>query len=149
MSGWQRIGVVISVLRFFAVPSYLMITRILFEFFLPRLRGEASPSLRLRRGPRSPAPVTGSSSRRVICLLSFVSKTVCSDGDVDMIPEWQCIDPALAPPACIPRTISAGGLILAIQEHIEVTAPWHQQQTDAASAVIAALAVKWPCQHPQ
>src|SRR5205823_2446172 len=35
--------------------------------------------------------------------------------------------------------------ILAIQEHTEVTAPWRQQQNDAAPAVIAALAAKWPC----
>jgi hypothetical protein len=68
-------------------------------------------------------------------------------GAVDMMREWQKADPADAPPACVPRTISAGGLILAVQEHIEATAPWHQQQFDASTAVMAALAAKWPCQH--
>jgi uncharacterized protein YceK len=33
----------------------------------------------------------------------------------------------------------------AVQEHIEATAPWQRQQIDAATAVIAALAAKWPC----
>jgi hypothetical protein len=67
-------------------------------------------------------------------------------GAVDMMREWQKIDPVHALPVCVPRTINAGGLIIAIQEHIEATAPWHQQQFDAATAVIAALAAKWPCQ---
>ena len=67
-------------------------------------------------------------------------------GAVDMIREWQKADPAHAPPACIPRTVSAGGLILAVQEHIEATAPWREQQSDASTAVIAALEAKWPCQ---
>jgi Rap1a immunity proteins len=67
-------------------------------------------------------------------------------GAVDMIREWQRLDPAHAPPACIPRSISAGGLTLAIQQHIETTAPWHRQQFDASTAVIAALTATWPCQ---
>ena len=36
-------------------------------------------------------------------------------------------------------TISAGGLIIAIQEYIEATTPWKRQQSDAATAVIGAL----------
>jgi hypothetical protein len=70
-------------------------------------------------------------------------------GAVDMIREWRSIDPAHAPPACIPRTARAGDLILVIQEYIEAKAPWHQQQFDASPAVIAALEAKWPCQHPR
>jgi hypothetical protein len=47
---------------------------------------------------------------------AFASCAMYVLGAVDMIREWQSIDPAYAPRACIPRTISAGGLILAIQE---------------------------------
>ena len=66
-------------------------------------------------------------------------------GTVDMIREWQKIDPVHALPVCVPRTISAGGLIIAIQEYIEATTPWKRQQSDAATAVIGALEAKWPC----
>jgi hypothetical protein len=66
-------------------------------------------------------------------------------GAVDMIWEWKKIDPVHAPPVCVPRTVTAGALILAVQDHIEATAPWHKQQFDAASAVLAALRAKWPC----
>lgn len=47
---------------------------------------------------------------------AFASCAMYVLGAVDMTREWQSIDPAYAPRACIPRTISAGGLILAIQE---------------------------------
>lgn len=67
-------------------------------------------------------------------------------GAVDMMREWQKIDPARALPMCVPRNVDAGGLIIAIQEHIEAMAPWQRQQVDAATAVIAALAAKWPCE---
>jgi hypothetical protein len=67
-------------------------------------------------------------------------------GAVDMLREWQRVDPANAPSACVPRIITAGFLISVIQEHIEATAPWHQAQFDASPAIIAALAAKWPCQ---
>jgi uncharacterized protein len=70
-------------------------------------------------------------------------------GAVDMIREWQKIDPVHALPVCVPQTITAGGLIIAIQEYIEATAPWQHQQTDAATSVLAALRAKWPCPHPQ
>jgi hypothetical protein len=66
-------------------------------------------------------------------------------GAVDMLREWQKIDPVHALPVCVPRTVSAGGLIIAVQEHIKATAPWRHEQSDAATAVIAALAAKWPC----
>jgi hypothetical protein len=68
-------------------------------------------------------------------------------GAVDMISEWQRNNPAHAPTICLPRTITAGGLILAVQEHLEATTPWRKQQFDAAPAVLAALASKWPCSH--
>jgi hypothetical protein len=67
-------------------------------------------------------------------------------GAVDMLREWQKIDPVHAPRVCVPRTASAGALILVVRQHIEATAPWRKQQTDAATAVIAALAAKWPCE---
>jgi hypothetical protein len=70
-------------------------------------------------------------------------------GAVDMIREWQKIDPVHALPVCVPRTVTAGGLIIVIQEYIEATTPWHQQQTDAATSVLAALRAKWPCPRPQ
>jgi hypothetical protein len=68
-------------------------------------------------------------------------------GAVDMMSEWQKNDPAHAPTVCVPRTITAGALILAVQGHIEATTPWRKQQFDAAPAVLAALAAKWPCSH--
>ena len=67
-------------------------------------------------------------------------------GAIDMMREWQKIDRVHALPMCVPRNVSAGGLIIAVQEHIEATAPWQRQQLDAATAVIAALAAKWPCE---
>jgi hypothetical protein len=66
-------------------------------------------------------------------------------GTVDMLRELQKIDPTHAPQICVPRTASAGSLILVVQEHIEATTPWREEQTDAATAVIAALKAKWPC----
>ena len=66
-------------------------------------------------------------------------------GAVDMIWEWQKTDPAHAPPVCVPRTVTAGALILAVQDHIEATTPWRKEQFDAATAILAALAAKWPC----
>lgn len=70
-------------------------------------------------------------------------------GAVDMVRELQKSDSARVPSLCIPRTVSAGGLIIAIQEHIEAVTPWRQEQPDASRAIIAALATKWPCQRSQ
>jgi hypothetical protein len=42
---------------------------------------------------------------------------------VDMLSQWHKDDPVYAPRGCVPRTITAGDLILAVQEHIEATAP--------------------------
>ena len=67
-------------------------------------------------------------------------------GVVDMLREWQKTDPVHAPSVCVPRAATAGGLILVVQNHIEATAPWREQQRDATPAVIAALKAKWPCQ---
>jgi Rap1a immunity proteins len=67
-------------------------------------------------------------------------------GAVDMIWEWQKIDPMHAPRVCVPRTVPAGDLIIAVQNHIETTTPWRNQQFEAAPAIIAALAAKWPCE---
>ena len=68
-------------------------------------------------------------------------------GAVDMVWEWQKIDPVQSPRACIPRTVTGGDLILAVQNHIEATTPWRNQQFEAAPAIIAAIAAKWPCAH--
>jgi hypothetical protein len=67
-------------------------------------------------------------------------------GAVDMMRELQKMDPVHALPVCVPRNISGGALLVEIQEHVEASAPWRQQQVDAATAVIAALRAKWPCQ---
>ena len=67
-------------------------------------------------------------------------------GVVDMLREWQKIDPVHAPSVCVPRAATAGGLILVVQNHIEATAPWREERWDATPAVIAALKAKWPCQ---
>lgn len=66
-------------------------------------------------------------------------------GAVDMMWEWQKTDPAHAPPVCVRRTVTAGALILVVQDYIEATTPWRREQFDAATAVLAALAAKWPC----
>jgi Rap1a immunity proteins len=68
-------------------------------------------------------------------------------GVVDMLREWQRIHPMHAPHICVPRSVSSGELILVVQEHLEATTPWRQMQSesDAATAVIAALEAKWPC----
>ena len=76
----------------------------------------------------------------------FVGCVMYVLGVVDMLREWQKIDPVHAPSVCVPRTATAGGLIVVVQEHIEATAPWREQQWDATSTVIAALKAKWPCQ---
>jgi len=52
-------------------------------------------------------------------------------GVVDMLREWQKIDPVHAPSVCVPRAATAGGLILVVQNHIEATAPSREQQWDA------------------
>ena len=67
-------------------------------------------------------------------------------GAVDIMREWQKIDPVNALPMCVPRNVSAGGLTIAVQEHIEATAPWKRAQWDAATAVMEALAAKCPCE---
>jgi hypothetical protein len=77
---------------------------------------------------------------------AFVACVMYVLGAVDMMREWQKIDPVHALPVCVPRNVRAGDLFIAIQEHIEATAPWQRQQVDAATAVIGALAAKWPCQ---
>ncbi len=66
-------------------------------------------------------------------------------GAVDMLREWQKLDPIHAPHVCIPRNATSGELIIVVQDHIEATAPWREQQNDATTAVIGALNAKWPC----
>jgi len=62
-----------------------------------------------------------------------------------MLREWQKIDPTHALPVCVPRNVRSGALIIVVQDYIEATAPWREQQDDAATAVIGALKAKWPC----
>jgi hypothetical protein len=76
----------------------------------------------------------------------FVGCVMYVLGVIDMLREWQKIDPAHAPSVCVPRAATAGGLIVVVQDHIEGTTPWREQQWDAAPSVIAALKAKWPCQ---
>lgn len=66
-------------------------------------------------------------------------------GVVDMLRDWQRIDPIHAPSACVPRNVRSGELITVVQDHIEATTPWHEQQNDATTAIIEALKAKWPC----
>jgi len=58
-------------------------------------------------------------------------------------------NPTHAPRICVPRTASAGSLILVVQENIEATTPWRRSQTDAATAVMDAVKAKRPCPGPQ
>jgi hypothetical protein len=44
-------------------------------------------------------------------------------GVVDMLREWQKIDPTHALPLCIPRNVTSGALIIVVQDYIEATAP--------------------------
>jgi len=67
-------------------------------------------------------------------------------GVVDMLREWQKIDPRGAPSVCVPRAAAAGQLIIVVHDYIEATAPWREQQWDATASVIAAFKAKWPCQ---
>jgi hypothetical protein len=76
---------------------------------------------------------------------AFIGCVMYVLGVVDMLREWQKIDPTHALHICVPGTASSGQLILVVQEHIEATTPWQQGQSDAATAVIAALEAKWPC----
>jgi hypothetical protein len=64
-------------------------------------------------------------------------------GIVDTLREQQKIEPTHA--LCVPRNVTAGNLIIAVQDYIEMAAPWREQQLDASMAVIAALKAKWPC----
>jgi len=73
---------------------------------------------------------------------AFIGCVMYVLGVVDMLQEWQKIDPTHALQLCVPRTASSGQLILVVQEHIEATTPWQQGQSDAATAVIAALEAK-------
>ena len=77
--------------------------------------------------------------------LKFIECVMYVLGVVDMLREWQKIDPAHAPPVCVPRNVKSGELIIVVQDHIEATAPWREQQNDASTAVIGALKAKWPC----
>jgi Rap1a immunity proteins len=65
-------------------------------------------------------------------------------GAVDMMWEWQKVDPKHAR-LCVPRTVTAGELIIVVQEHIEATTPWRSQHFEAAPIIVAAIAAKWPC----
>ena len=67
-------------------------------------------------------------------------------GVLDMLREWQKIDPTHALPVCVPRNVTAGGLIVVVQDYIEAAAPWRKEQWDATTSVIAALQAKWPCE---
>jgi hypothetical protein len=44
--------------------------------------------------------------------------------------------------------VTSGALIIVVQDYIEATAPWHNQQWDATTAVIGAIKAKWPCVKP-
>jgi hypothetical protein len=79
---------------------------------------------------------------------AFVGCMMYVLGAVDMLRELQKIDPTHAPHICVPRTASAGSLILVVQENIEATTPWRKSQTDAATAVMDAMKAKWPCPRP-
>jgi hypothetical protein len=75
----------------------------------------------------------------------FVGCVMYVLGVVDMLREWQRIDPANAPSACVPRNAKSGELIIVVHDYIEATAPWREQQHDATTSVIRALKAKWPC----
>jgi hypothetical protein len=45
-------------------------------------------------------------------------------GVVDMLREWQKIDPTHALPVCVPRNVTSGALIIVVHDHIEATTPW-------------------------
>jgi len=75
----------------------------------------------------------------------FVGCVMYVLGVVDLLREWQRIDPANAPSACVPRNATSGELVTVVHDYIEATAPWREQQDDATTAVIRALKEKWPC----
>src|SRR5262249_26334738 len=56
-------------------------------------------------------------------------------GVVDMLREWQKIDPVHAPSVCVPRAATAGGLILVVQNHIaaETSTRWGGLEMDVPS----------------
>jgi hypothetical protein len=66
-------------------------------------------------------------------------------GVVDMLREWQKIDPPHAPSVCVPRNTTSGQLIIVVQDYIEKAAPWRARQNDATPAIIEALKAQWPC----
>lgn len=66
-------------------------------------------------------------------------------GVVEMLREWQKLDPSHAPNVCVPRNISSGALIIVVHDYIEKTMPWRNQQNDATTSIIGAFKDKWPC----
>jgi hypothetical protein len=42
-------------------------------------------------------------------------------GVVDMLRDWQKLDPTRAPPVCVPRNVTSGYLFVVVQAHIEAT----------------------------
>jgi hypothetical protein len=66
-------------------------------------------------------------------------------GVVEMLREWQKLDPSHAPNVCVPRNISSGALIIVVHDYIEKKMPWRNQQNDATTSIIGAFKDKWPC----
>ena len=77
---------------------------------------------------------------------AFVGCMMYVLGAVDMLRELQKIDPTHAPHICVPRTATAGSLILVVQGNMKATAP--RRDTDAAAAVLDAVKAEWPCTRP-
>jgi Rap1a immunity proteins len=75
----------------------------------------------------------------------FVGCVMYVLGVVDMLREWQKLDPTNALPLCVPRNVTSGQLIIVVQDYIEGKQPWRQAQHDATTAIIGALKAKWPC----
>jgi hypothetical protein len=77
--------------------------------------------------------------------LKFAGCVMYVLGVVDMLREWQNIDPSRSVRVCVPRNVTSGQLIIVVQDYIEAKAPWREGQNDATTAVIGALKAKWPC----
>jgi hypothetical protein len=62
---------------------------------------------------------------------------------IEMLREWQKLDPSHAPRICVPRNISSGALTILVHDYIEKTMPWRNQQNDATTSIIGAFKDKW------
>jgi Rap1a immunity proteins len=98
--------------------------------------------INLRTGYCGGDMTEGSQKRKNIKFIGCVMYVL---GVVDMLREWQKLDPTHALPVCVPRSVDAGRLIVVVHDYIEATAPWRQQQLDATTSVIGALKATWPC----